>query len=126
MRLKVGLPVPVKRYAAEVVGPIPEWNVGAIDDVVEEDVCIELNCIYKVVAGTLLETEVTGMDIAICTDVRDAGTLLEIIVTGIDHVVCAGGGTYVATSSNWLLKYAMSRSQSLSWICRPLCAHQGT
>ena len=48
-----------------MVGLIPAWNVGAIDDVTEEDVCIELNCIYEVIAGTLLETEVTGMDNAI-------------------------------------------------------------
>ena len=39
----------------------------------EVDVCIELNFIYEVIAGALLETEVPGMDSAIWTDVRDAG-----------------------------------------------------
>ena len=82
----------------------------------KEDVSIELNRIYEVIAGALLETEVTGMDSAIWTDVRDAGTLLTIVVTVLDHVVWTGGGTYVAMSSSWLLKYAMLRSQSLSWI----------
>ena len=48
-----------------MVDPTPDWNVVAIEDVAEEDVCIELNCIYEVVAGALLETEVTGMDNAI-------------------------------------------------------------
>ena len=48
-----------------MVGPMPDWNVGAIDDVTEEVVCIELNCIYEVIAGALLETEVTGKDNAI-------------------------------------------------------------
>ena len=48
-----------------MVGPNPDWNVGAIDDVTEEDVCMVLNCIYEVIAGALLETEVTGMDNAI-------------------------------------------------------------
>ena len=90
-----------------MVGPIAEWNVGAIDDVAKEDVCLELNCIYEVVAGTLLETEVTGMDNAICTDVRDTGTLLETEVTGMDDAICtdtwAGGGTYETMASNWLL-----------------------
>ena len=90
-----------------MVGPISEWNVGAIDDVAEEDVCIELRCIYEVVAGTLLETEVTGMDNSICTDVRITGTLLEIKVTGMDNAICtdtwACGGTYGTTAFNWLL-----------------------
>ena len=45
------------------------------------DVCIDLNCIYEVIAGALLETEIPGMDSAIWTDVRDAGTLLAIVVT---------------------------------------------
>ena len=81
-----------------------------------EDVCIELNGIYEVIGCALLETEVTGMDSAIWTDVRDAGTLLTIEVTGLDHVVSIGGGTYVAMSSSWLLKYPVLRSQSLSWI----------
>ena len=90
-----------------MVGPNPDWNVGAIDDVTGEDVCIELNCIYEVVAGALLETEVTGMDNAICTDVWDTGTLLETEVTGMDDAICtdtwAGGGTYGTTASNWPL-----------------------
>ena len=66
----------------------------------EEDVCIELNCIYEVIAGALLETEVIGMGSAIWTDVRDAGTLLAIEVTRLDHVVRIGGGTYVAMWSS--------------------------
>ena len=44
---------------------MPDWNVGAIDDVTEEDVCMELNYICEVIAGALLQTEVTGMDSAI-------------------------------------------------------------
>ena len=92
----------------------------------EENVCIELNCMYEVIAGALLDTEVTGIDNAIWTDVRDTGTLLAIVVTGLNYVVWAGGETYVAKSSSWLLKYAMLRSQSLSWIWRPLCVYQGT
>ena len=86
-----------------MVGPNPDWNVGAVDDVADEELCIELNCIYEIVAGASLETEVTGRDNAICTDVRDTGTLLEIVVTGMGHVIWAGGGTYVAKSSIWLL-----------------------
>ena len=82
----------------------------------EDDVCIELNCIYEVLAGALLDTEVPGTDSAIWADVRDAGTLLVFEVTGLDHVVRIGGGTYVAMSFSWLLKYPMLRSQSLSWI----------
>ena len=66
----------------------------------EVDVCIELNYIYEVIAGALLETEVPGMNSAIWTDVRDAGTLLAIEVTGLDHVVRIGGGTCVAMSSS--------------------------
>ena len=50
-----------------------------------EDVVIELSCMFMNVAGTLIETEVTGRDNAICTD------------------VWAGSGTYGATVSNWLL-----------------------
>ena len=69
----------------------------------EEDGGTELSCISEFVAGTLLETEVTGMDHAICTDVWGAGTLLGTVVAGMDHVIWAGGGTYVAKSSNWLL-----------------------
>ena len=52
---------------------------------------------------SLLETDVTGMDNAICTDVRDTGTLLEIEVAGMDHVIWASGGTNVAKSSILLL-----------------------
>ena len=48
-----------------MVGSIPDWNVSAIDDVTEEEVCIELNCIYEVIAGASLEAEVTGIDNAI-------------------------------------------------------------
>ena len=73
----------------------------------EEDVGIELSCISEVVAGTLLETEVTGMDHAICTDVWDAGTLLKTEVAGMNNAiwtdVWAGGGKYGTTASNWLL-----------------------
>ena len=65
---------------------------------------MELNGIYEVIGCALLETEVTGMDSAIWTDVRDAGTVLTIEVTGLDHVVWICGGTYVAMSSSWLLK----------------------
>ena len=74
-----------------MVGPIPEWNVGTVDDVADVE---EFN------AGALLETEVPGMDSAIWTDVSDIGTLLASEVTGLDHVVRIGGGTYVAMSSS--------------------------
>ena len=67
-------------------------------------------------AGALLETGVPGIDSAIWTDVSELGTVPEIEVTGFDHVVRIGGGTYVAMSSSWLLKYPMLRSQSLSCI----------
>ena len=75
-----------------------------------------MTVVDEVNAGALFVTEVPGMDSAIWTDVRDAGTLLAFEVTGLDHVVRIGGGTYVAMSSSWLLKYPMLISQSLSWI----------
>ena len=61
------------RGAAVVVGPIPEWNAGAIEDVTVEGVVIELSYMSMTVAGTLIETEVTGRDNAICTDVWAGG-----------------------------------------------------
>ena len=38
-----------------------------------EDVTIELSCMSVVVAGTLVETEDTGRDNAMCTDVWAGG-----------------------------------------------------
>ena len=57
-----------------------------MEDVTVEDVTIELSCMSVVVAGTLVETEVTGRDNAImCTD------------------VWVGSGAYGTTVSNRLL-----------------------
>ena len=91
IRLNVGLPVPVYGWAAEMVGPIPEWNVGTVVEVAEVEE-------FKV--GARLETDVPDIDSAIWTDVIDIGTVLELEVTGFDHVVISGGGIYVVMSSS--------------------------
>ena len=91
IRLNVGLPVPVYGWAAEVVGPIPEWNVGTVVEVTE---------VEEFKAGARLETDVPDIGSAIWTDVSDIGTVLEPEVTGFDHVVIIGGRIYVVMSSS--------------------------
>ena len=86
IRLNVGFPVPVYGWAGAMVGPIPEWNVGTVVEVIK--------------AGARLETDVPDNGSAIWTDVSDIGTVLELEVTGFDHVVMTGGRIYVVMSSS--------------------------
>ena len=91
IRLKVGLPVPVYDWAAEMVGPIPEWNFGTVVEVTE---------VEEFKAGARLETDVPDIGSAIWIDISDIGTVLELGVTGFVHVVMTGGGMYVVMSSS--------------------------
>ena len=91
IRLNVGLPVPVYCWAAAMVGPIPEWNVGTVVEVTEVEV---------IKAGARLETDAPDIGSAIWTDVSNIGTVRELEVTGFDHVVITGGRMYVVMSSS--------------------------
>ena len=96
IRLNVGLPVPVYGWAAAMVGPIPEWNVGTVVEVTEVAV-LEVGVTNT---GARLETDVPDIGSAIWTDVSVIGTVLELEVTGFDHVVITGGSIYVVMSSS--------------------------
>ena len=109
-------------WADAMVRPILEWNVGTVVEITEVAV-LEVE-VSK--AGARLEADVPYDGSTIWTDVSVMGTVLEFEVKGFDHVVMTGGNWYVVMTSSWLLKYPMLRSQSLSCIWSPLCAHQGT